>query len=63
MAGGAGAVEMMKNTSLSRGELHLTNQAEMSEIAKESCVNYFASVLLGLVRKMANEFFQTNSFR
>ena len=56
MAGGAGAVEMMKNTSLSCGELHLTN-------AKESCVNYFASVLLGLVRKMANEFFQTNSFR
>jgi hypothetical protein len=34
-----------------------------AKLRKESCVNYFASVLLGLVRKMANDFFQTNSFR
>ncbi len=41
MAGGAGAVEMMKNTSLSRGELHLTNQAEMSKIAKRELCKLF----------------------
>jgi hypothetical protein len=41
MAGGAGAVEMMKNTSLSRGELHLTNQSEMSKIAKRELCKLF----------------------
>ena len=41
MAGGAGAAEMMKNTSLFRSELHLTNQAEMSEIAKRELCKLF----------------------
>ena len=35
---------------------HWTNHGEMIKIQKESCVNYFASVLFGKVRKVAHTF-------
>ncbi len=62
MVGGAGVgrneKEDVKSSETSLDESSRDDQNSQ----KESCVNYFASVLLGEVRKVANDFFKQNRF-
>ena len=54
MVGGAG-VGGNEKEDVKSSETSLDESS--SKMQKESCVNYFASVLLGKVRKVANVFF------